>query len=320
MEMLVEQLGLQEAKVVSVPMSKEGLANEDIYRELSDDNGKPGGSGDGRAGEEDGVPDSHGRRRPKKEESGFSMVDSFSRCGRECGDKGCRDHGGKGGSTSGKQDFLATPAVSSGFRRLKVVEAEESDSEDEGWIDVVAGEAEPKHAKAQAEPKHAKAQEERVQGLTQRMAARGWTELESGKWVQEFWCSDRMIDVEEAGLKRRTTRDTNTGVIIEDLWVEASTPERIRKRALRKAKDLQVVVEIEDAGESGGKPEDNAMDPEEASKYRAATARMNFLAQGRPDIQFVSKECSRRMAQPQKDDWQLLKKAVRYLKGNPRLV
>ena len=62
------------------------------------------------------------------------------------------------------------------------------------------------------------------------------------------------------------------------------------------------------------------MGDDEASRYRAATARLNFLFQDNPDVQFVSKECSRRMARPHVDDWTLLKKAVRYLFGAPRLV
>lgn len=62
------------------------------------------------------------------------------------------------------------------------------------------------------------------------------------------------------------------------------------------------------------------MSREEASKYRAAAARLNFLAQDRSDLRYCAKECSRRMAVPVNHVWLALKKAARYLKGNPRMV
>ena len=62
------------------------------------------------------------------------------------------------------------------------------------------------------------------------------------------------------------------------------------------------------------------MGPGEASEYRAASARLNYLALDRPDILFASKECSRRMSSPRNGDWVALKRVVRYLLGKPRLV
>ena len=57
----------------------------------------------------------------------------------------------------------------------------------------------------------------------------------------------------------------------------------------------------------------------ECTKYRAATARCNFLAIGRPDIQFAAKEVSRFMSSPRECDWEDVYKIARYLKGTSRL-
>ena len=67
-------------------------------------------------------------------------------------------------------------------------------------------------------------------------------------------------------------------------------------------------------------PDDVDMCAKDASLYRAITARINFLAQDRSDLQFSSKECSRRMSSPKVKDWQLLKRIGRYLAGRPRAV
>jgi hypothetical protein len=58
----------------------------------------------------------------------------------------------------------------------------------------------------------------------------------------------------------------------------------------------------------------------EATRYRAMCARLNYLAQDRPDIRYACKEASRWMAKPQSGHWILLKRVARYLKGVPRLM
>ena len=60
--------------------------------------------------------------------------------------------------------------------------------------------------------------------------------------------------------------------------------------------------------------------PMEATQYRALTARLNYLAMDRPDIQFATKEVARHMANPTTGNWLLMKRLGRYLKGSPRLV
>ena len=58
----------------------------------------------------------------------------------------------------------------------------------------------------------------------------------------------------------------------------------------------------------------------EATKFRAAVARLNYLAMDRPDIQYATKEAAKRMANPREPDWLVLKRIGRYLAGSPRLV
>ena len=56
----------------------------------------------------------------------------------------------------------------------------------------------------------------------------------------------------------------------------------------------------------------------EATNYRAITARLNFLSQDRPDIQYSVKEVSRWMSSPRGKDLEALKRIGKYLLGKPR--
>ena len=60
--------------------------------------------------------------------------------------------------------------------------------------------------------------------------------------------------------------------------------------------------------------------PEEATMFRALSARANYLAQDRPDIAFSTKELCREFAVPTQDSYLKLKRVVRFLIGLPRLV
>ena len=65
---------------------------------------------------------------------------------------------------------------------------------------------------------------------------------------------------------------------------------------------------------------DEELEAAEATLYRGITARLNYLAQDRTDLQYSCKEASRRMARPRKGDWRCLKRIGRYLIGAPRYV
>ena len=62
------------------------------------------------------------------------------------------------------------------------------------------------------------------------------------------------------------------------------------------------------------------LSPAEATIYRAVTARLNYLAADRADLQYASKCHSTGMAKPTVEDWDLIKKTARYLKYRPRMV
>ena len=58
---------------------------------------------------------------------------------------------------------------------------------------------------------------------------------------------------------------------------------------------------------------------EEATKYRAVSARLNYLCQGRLDIAYACKEAARKLSEPQHGDWVMLKRIACYLRAHPRL-
>ena len=122
-------------------------------------------------------------------------------------------------------------------------------------------------------------------------------------------------------MKRRVTRDVDSGRLLEDLWIGDRTPERLLRRELRMPANLETRVELLAVDEpANGDFDDRPMEPHDASLYRAAVARTNFLAQDRCDLQFASKECSRWMSSPRVGDWATIKRIGRYLIGKPRVA
>jgi hypothetical protein len=76
------------------------------------------------------------------------------------------------------------------------------------------------------------------------------------------------------------------------------------------------------AGEKDRTPEgwSQPLDAAGVSAYRSITARINYLAQDRPDITYASKEACRDMSAPTQKSWSKVKHIARYLVGKPRLV
>ena len=66
--------------------------------------------------------------------------------------------------------------------------------------------------------------------------------------------------------------------------------------------------------------EESDLTGELLTKYQSLSARANYLAQDRVDIQFSVKELMRKMSKPNNNDYQALKRVARYLLGAPRLV
>ena len=76
----------------------------------------------------------------------------------------------------------------------------------------------------------------------------------------------------------------------------------------------------EKKGEESVAWEEQAMLPEDQTRYRALAARLNFLAVDRPDHVYAAKECSWRMRKPRNKDWEALKRICRYLIACPLMV
>ena len=62
------------------------------------------------------------------------------------------------------------------------------------------------------------------------------------------------------------------------------------------------------------------LSPEDATNYRALSARSNFLSQDRTDVGYSSKELCREFSVPTRNSYGRLKRVARYLVGKPRLV
>ena len=75
-------------------------------------------------------------------------------------------------------------------------------------------------------------------------------------------------------------------------------------------------------GDKDTKEEDWEWEPlpkEEATLFRALAARMNYLSQDCPDLQFPIKQCSRDMASPRRVSWKKMKKIARYFLTRERI-
>ena len=66
--------------------------------------------------------------------------------------------------------------------------------------------------------------------------------------------------------------------------------------------------------------DDEELTGRDATKYRRLVARLNYIAQDRPDIQYATKELRRHMSDPRKGDVKAMKRIARYLAGKERLV
>ena len=64
----------------------------------------------------------------------------------------------------------------------------------------------------------------------------------------------------------------------------------------------------------------NELPPKEATLFRRAAARVNYVALDRPDLSFASRVASSHMSCPKEGDDLLIKRIIRYLKGKPRVA
>ena len=72
------------------------------------------------------------------------------------------------------------------------------------------------------------------------------------------------------------------------------------------------------AAHEGGEARDMA--PADATLYRRAAARINYVALDRPDLSFASRVASSHMSCPKEGYDLVIKRIIRYLKGKPRVA
>ena len=66
--------------------------------------------------------------------------------------------------------------------------------------------------------------------------------------------------------------------------------------------------------------EEEKLKKEEATEFRGAAARLNFLSQDSPELMYPAKEISTEMAEPVRGGWKRLKKVSRFLKGREAVI
>ena len=109
--------------------------------------------------------------------------------------------------------------------------------------------------------------------------------------------------------------DTSEPMDIEPMHIKAtrtkpSNANKYKKRmGAKKAKKLELAENA-----------DFTLSADDATMYRALSARCNYLAQDRADISYSSKEQCREFSIPNRNSYIKLKRLVRYLCGLPRLV
>ena len=86
------------------------------------------------------------------------------------------------------------------------------------------------------------------------------------------------------------------------------------------AKALSVDGNWGDWVSTAGEDQDTDVFPGEAKEFRAAVARLNYLGQDSPDVQFPAKVLSSEMVNPTTASWRRLEKVVRFLVGRKRVV
>ena len=95
----------------------------------------------------------------------------------------------------------------------------------------------------------------------------------------------------------------------------APTPATVEQRAKGKREEGEDAEA--DAHADGGDTAE--LGPEDGTRYRAITARLNYLAHDRPDIRYATMRLCSRMSAPTVGDMTRLKRVVRYLLAVPRV-
>ena len=145
------------------------------------------------------------------------------------------------------------------------------------------------------------------------------------EWMKSELGKNLEIKTQKIGRKEKTQQMTFLGRVIT--WEESGIKYEADPR--------HAEIVIQSLGLAGGKGaatpgsttkldvrDESASNPlmagQDATNYRAVTARLNFLAQDRTDIQHATKEVSRYMSAPRAGDMEGLKHIGKYLLRRPR--
>jgi len=123
------------------------------------------------------------------------------------------------------------------------------------------------------------------------------------------------FDAKESSILNRIIRWTEEGVEYEADPRQAE--KLIRECGLEGSNTVCTPSVRESAAQVA---EDKPLDDRLHTAYRASTARANYLAADRPDLQYPAKEVCRWMSKPTVNSWSSLKRMTRFLGGLPRLV
>ena len=121
----------------------------------------------------------------------------------------------------------------------------------------------------------------------------------------------------EGAVLNRTLKWTRQGIEIE---ADARHVDEVLKALdMREANAVTTPCVDEQRQEEGEEmPDDTPLVGEEATKYRAVAARINYLSQDRADIRFATMRLCSKMSAPSVKDMEKLKRMARYLRGVPR--
>lgn len=117
-------------------------------------------------------------------------------------------------------------------------------------------------------------------------------------------------DNKEVVFLGRTLRAVQNGLTIE------GDPKHVQK--LLEEEDMTGCRAVDTPFVKHDEVEGAMMGNQAATKFRRAAARINYMAQDRADLSFVSRYLSGKMARPQENAWLALKRCLRYLRKRPR--
>ena len=154
--------------------------------------------------------------------------------------------------------------------------------------------------------------------------------------VQEARILGRIIRYEKWGIQyeadpvhaERLFRDLNleNSKPVTSPWIDHDVPPPLghatdtanRRRQVGSQRNFEPLVAASEPipGEEDGL----LLEGESVASFRSCAAILNYVALDRTDLQFAAKELMRHLADPRTGDETRLKRAVRYLRGKPRLV